>query len=110
MVSAPVSLGIVAVVAAITFLTRALPFFLFRRAERVPRFVLFLGATLPFSAMGMLVVYCLKSVSVQSWPFGLPEAIAVALVVLLHKWKHSTFLSVGLGTVCYMVLVQLVFV
>lgn len=102
-------LGIVAVVAAVTFLTRALPFALFRNPEKVPRFVLFLGDALPFAAMGMLVVYCLKTVSVFCWPCGLPELIAVSAVVLLHRWKHNTFLSVGAGTVLYMLLVQFVF-
>ena len=110
MLSTSASLGVVAVVAAVTFLTRALPFVLFRNAEKVPRFVRCLGDVLPFAVMGMLVIYCLKSVTVFRWPFGLPELIAVVAVVLLHRWKHNTFLSVGAGTVLYMLLVQLVFV
>jgi branched-subunit amino acid transport protein AzlD len=59
--------------------------------------------------MAMLVVYCLKSTSVLSAPHGLPELISVALVVLLHKWRHNTLLSIVGGTVCYMVMVQVVF-
>lgn len=104
------SVGLVAVMTAVTFCTRALPFALFRKTENIPRFVLFLGEVLPFAAIGMLIVYCLKSVSVLAWPFGLPELIAIAAVVLLHRWKHNTFLSVGAGTVLYMLLVQFVFV
>jgi Predicted branched-chain amino acid permeases (azaleucine resistance) len=110
MLSTSASLGVVAVVAAVTFCTRALPFVLFRNAEKVPRFVRYLGDVLPFAVMGMLVIYCLKSVSVLRWPFGLPELIAVVAVILLHRWKHNTFLSVGAGTVLYMLLVQFVFV
>ena len=110
MLSTSVSLSVVFVVAAVTFLTRALPFAVFRNTEKVPYFVRYLGDVLPFAAMGMLVIYCLKSVSVLAWPFGVPELIAVAAVVLLHRWKHNTFLSVGAGTVLYMLLVQFVFV
>lgn len=110
MASIPVSLGIVAVVAFVTLCTRALPFVLFRDHAKIPRFVFYLGKVLPFSVMGMLIVYCLKSTSVLAYPFGLPELIAVTAVVLLHVWKHSTFLSVGAGTVLYMLLVQFVFI
>lgn len=110
MVSTPVAVGIVAVVALVTFCTRVLPFFLFRNHTDMPRFVLYLGEVLPFAVMGMLIVYCLKSVSVVFYPFGLPELIAVGAVILLHVWKRNTFLSVGAGTVLYMLLVQFVFI
>ena len=57
----------------------------------------------------MLVVYCLKDVAPASAPFGIPEAIGCAVVALLHIWKRNTLLSIGAGTVCYMLLVQFVF-
>ena len=60
--------------------------------------------------MAVLIVYCLKSVTILSFPFGLPEAIAIALVCLLHLWKRNALFSIGLGTVCYMILIQIVFV
>ncbi len=109
-ISAGRSLLIVVVVAAVTLVTRALPFLLFRHPERTPRAVVYLGKALPPATMAMLVVYCLKSVSVTAWPFGLPELIAVAAVVLLHLWKRSNLLSICGGTVLYMVLVQVVFI
>ena len=59
--------------------------------------------------MGMLVVYCFKGVSLLAWPFALPEFIAGAFVVLVHKWRHNMLLSIGGGTVLYMILVQAVF-
>ena len=40
---------------------------------------------------------------------GIPEAIALLVTVGLHKWKHETLLSVAGGTLCYVLLVQLVF-
>mgnify|MGYP000312818654 CR=1 FL=1 len=103
------SLLIILVVAAVTLVTRALPFLLFRNPERTPRAVVYLGKVLPPATMAMLVVYCLKGVSVTAWPFGLPELIAVAAVVLLHLWKRNNLLSICGGTVLYMVLIQVVF-
>lgn len=100
---------IVAAMVMGTMITRFLPFLVFPAGKPVPRFVEFLGRTLPFATMGLLVVYCLKGVQLTKNPYGLPELIAVAVVAALHGWKRNTFLSIGAGTVCYMVLVQLVF-
>ena len=57
----------------------------------------------------MLVIYCLKDVSLLSGTHGLPEFIAVAVVAGLHLWKRQMLLSIAGGTVVYMLLVQLVF-
>lgn len=98
---------LVIVIAAVTILIRFLPFLVFR--THTPKAVLYLGEVLPYAIMGMLVVYCLKNVSVISSPHGLPELISVLLVVLLHKWRHNTLLSILAGTICYMVFVQMLF-
>lgn len=95
------------VISLMTILIRFLPFWVFRR--RTPSIILYLGQVLPYAIMGMLVVYCLKNVALSSLSGWLPQAISVAVVVLLHKWKHSTLLSIAGGTACYMALVQLVF-
>lgn len=71
--------------------------------------VQYLGKVLPPAVIGMLVVYCFKSMRLTAFPFGLPELIAGAVVVLLHIWKRNNLLSIGVGTVLYMVLVQTVF-
>jgi|Cm1ome_4_1110797.scaffolds.fasta_scaffold05888_3 branched-subunit amino acid transport protein AzlD len=96
-------------VAAGTQLTRWLPFLLFPEDRRPPAVVTYLGRVLPAAVMGLLVVYCLKSVSVFQAPYGLPELVAVAAVVILHKWKGNVLLSIAGGTVLYMLLVQAVF-
>ncbi|MCI9486724.1 MAG: branched-chain amino acid transporter AzlD [Lachnospiraceae bacterium] len=96
-------------VAAATFFTRLLPFLLFPANKKTPDFVLYLGRVLPYAIMGMLIIYCFKDVDFFAWPFGLPELLAGLFVVLAHKWKHSLLLSIGGGTVLYMVLVQAVF-
>ncbi len=99
---------LVAVIALVTMALRFLPFALFRNRE-TPPFIAYLGRVLPFSIMGMLVVYCLRNIRFTAAPFGIPEVISVALVVALHLWKRNTLLSIIGGTVCYMLLVQLIF-
>ena len=96
-------------VAAGTMLTRFLPFVLFPADKPTPKYIRYLGKVLPAAVFGMLVVYCLKNVQILSGSHGLPEAIAIAVVAALHLWKKNTLLSIAVGTVCYMLLVQLVF-
>lgn len=103
------SVIIIVLVAITTFATRLIPFILFPSGKKVPKTVEQLGKVLPPAVIGMLVIYCLKSVSPLTYPFGLPELIAGLLVVVLHIWKRNNLLSIGVGTVVYMVLVQTVF-
>lgn len=100
---------LIAVIALVTAGLRFLPFLIFGENRKTPPLITYLGQVLPYAIMGMLVVYCLKDVSFTSAPFGIPEAIGCAVVALLHVWKRSTLLSIGVGTVCYMMLVQFVF-
>ena len=95
--------------AAVTFLTRALPFLLFGRGGRVPKVVLYLGQYLPPAVIAMLIVYCLKGVTFTSPSGWLPSLIACAAVVGLHLWKKNNLISIFGGTILYMVLVQVVF-
>lgn len=92
-----------------TVLTRFLPFLLFPAGKPTPKYVRYLGQVLPAAIFGLLVVYCLKNVSLLTGSHGLPEAIAITVVVALHRWKGQMLLSIAGGTVCYMLLVQLVF-
>ena len=99
----------IAVIALVTAALRFLPFLIFRENRKTPPLVSYLGQVLPYAIMGMLVIYCLKGVSFAAFPFGIPEMIGCLVVVLLHIWKRNTLLSIGAGTVCYMLLVQLDF-
>lgn len=99
----------IAVIALVTAALRFLPFLLFGEKRQTPPLVAYLGQVLPFAIMGMLVIYCLKGVRLTAAPYGIPEAISCTVVALLHIWKRNTLLSIGAGTVCYMLLVQLVF-
>lgn len=92
-----------------TVLTRFLPFVLFRENRPTPAFVQYLGKALPSAVFAMLVVYCLKNVSLIAAPHGVPEAIGIVVTVLLHLWKRQMLLSIAGGTVVYMLLIQLVF-
>lgn len=96
-------------VAAGTMLTRFLPFLVFPANKPTPAYIQFLGRTLPFATIGLLVVYCLKNITPLAYPYALPELISVAVIVCLHIRKRNTLLSVGAGTVLYMLLVQYVF-
>ena len=103
------AMATIAIAAVVTAALRFLPFLIFGERKQTPSIITYLGQVLPFAIMGMLVVYCLKDVSFSAAPFGIPEAIGCAAVALLHIWKRSTLLSIGGGTVVYMLLVQLVF-
>ncbi len=104
------ALLMIAVMAAVTFLLRYLPFAVFPADKKTPAVITYLSNALPCAIMGMLVVYCLKGVTIFTGNHGIPEAICVILVIILHKWKHNSLLSISIGTVVYMLLVQLVFV
>lgn len=93
-----------------TMLTRFLPFLLFPAGRPTPKYIQYLGRVLPAAVFGLLVVYCLKNVSLFSGSHGLPEMLSIALVVLLHLWRRQMLLSIAGGTLAYMLLVQLVFV
>jgi len=101
----------IGVCAVATMLTRFLPFLIFRAYgdKPTPKFITYLGKALPAAIFGMLVVYCLKDVSVVSSPHGIPELIGIAVIVALHLWKKNMLLSIAAGTVVYMLLIQFVF-
>lgn len=92
-----------------TMTTRFLPFVVFSSKRPTPKYVQYLGKVLPGAIFGLLVVYCLKDVSIINYSHGIPEAIAIVVTVLLHLWKRQMLLSIAGGTVVYMLLVQLVF-
>ena len=97
------------VVGITIFFTRLIPFLFFPPGKEIPPTVQYLGRVLPPAVIGMLVVYCLKAVSIVQFPFGVPELVSVLAVVVLHVWKRNNLLSIGVGTVLYMALVQTVF-
>lgn len=92
-----------------TMLTRFLPFLVFRPKRPTPRYIQYLGRVLPGAIFAMLIIYCLRDVSLLQGSHGLPELMAIAVTVGLHLWKRQMLLSIAGGTICYMLLVQFVF-
>lgn len=99
----------VAVVSLVTILLRSFAFIAFRDGKKIPKIVEKLGETLPYAIMAFLVIYCLKDVTPLNFPYGIPEVISVVLVAVLQIIKRNSTLSVLVGTICYMLLVQFVF-
>lgn len=100
---------IIIVMSIATIFTRFIPFVLFSNKKESP-YIDYLGKVLPYAAIGLLVVYCLKGISFKTSPYGAPEIIAIAITSVLHYWKENTLLSIGVGTVIYMILVQTIFI
>lgn len=99
----------IALCAAATMLMRFLPFVVFNSKLKTPKYVQYLGKALPAATFAMLVIYCLKDVSILAGTHGLPELISIAVVIALHLWKRQMLLSIAGGTVLYMLLIQFVF-
>jgi branched-subunit amino acid transport protein AzlD len=100
---------VIVAVALGAMVTRFTPFLLFPETKKPPKVITYLGKALPPAMMGLLVVYCLKGVSIQTPPHGVPELVALLTIIVLHKWKGNVLISIAGGTVVYMLLVQLVF-
>lgn len=101
--------AVVAVIALVTAALRFLPFLIFNDKRKTPKMIEKLRKTLPYAIMGMLVVYCLKGISFSGVSGWLPMVISCAIVGVLYVWKRNTLISIISGTVCYMLLVQLIF-
>ena len=100
---------IIIAVALGTILTRVLPFLIFNDAENLPPAISYLSKVLPYSIMAMLVVYCLRDTTFISGNHGFPELIAVSITIIIHLLKENTLLSILVGTITYMICIQVIF-
>ena len=98
----------ITVMAVVTALLRFLPFMIFRGDKKTPDFISYLGKVLPYAIMGLLVVFCLKSVDFRGGVHGLPEIVSILVIVLAHWWKKNTILSILVGTICYVAIVNFI--
>ena len=96
----------VAMAVVATMITRFVPFVVFRPGKPTPRYITYLGKVLPASVFALLVVYCVKDVHFTHSPYGLPELIGIAITLIVHLWKCSMLLSIAIGTLSYMLIVQ----
>lgn len=109
MTPAMYTVAAIVVMAAITFLTRALPFLLFGRGDQASGVILYLGKVLPPAIIAMLIVYCLRGTRFSTLGDWVPTLVASVVVVVLHLWRKNNMLSIVGGTILYMILVQVVF-
>jgi len=98
------------VIAIVTFAIRVAPFILFGKDKATPKYIVYIGNYLPPAVMSMLIIYCLRNVSISQFPFGLPEVIGIITVATLHIWKRNNLISIIGGTAIYMMSVQFIFV
>lgn len=92
-----------------TMATRFLPFLIFNENRKTPAYIQYLGKYLPSAVFGMLVIYCLKNVSLLQGSHGIPELISILITIFLHLWKKQMLLSIAGGTICYMLLIHFMF-
>lgn len=104
------TLSVIGVVVACTFLTRSLPFLVFKDAKKIPNIILYLGRVLPMAIMFCLVLYCIRTIAFLKYPYGIPEVLGILIVGILHVWKRNNIISIVGGTLCYMIMVQVIFI
>lgn len=90
----------------VTILLRFLPFIIFKGNKEIPSLIIYLGDILPAAAIGMLVVYCLREINIMVYPFGLFELLASLVVVIVQLYKRNSVISILLGTLTYIVLLN----
>lgn len=96
--------------AVITFGTRMVPFIFWGRDKVTPKYIIYIGNYLPPAIIAMLVIYCLRNTNLYVFPFGIPEAIGIITVAVLHIWKRNNLISILSGTIVYMIAVQVIFI
>lgn len=97
----------IGVIALVTALIRALPFFAFGGKRKIPKIIDYLGQALTPAIIVILVVFCIKDTKFTASPYGLPELISIAVIIALQAWKKHTIASILTGTVCYMLLIRI---
>ncbi|MEE1320396.1 MAG: branched-chain amino acid transporter permease [Acutalibacteraceae bacterium] len=88
---------------------RFAPFIAFPDNKPTPKFIKYIGKVLPASVFSLLIVYCLKNVNIFEGSHGIPELICIAVTAALQLWKKQMLISISVGTILYMLLVQFVF-
>lgn len=99
----------IVLISLVTMAIRFLPFIVFKGKD-TPYLINKLGHSLPYAAIGMLVVYCLKDISFSGINEYLPTVIAIVIVGGSYVYKRNTLISIVLGTLSYMAMVQWVFI
>ena len=91
-----------------TVATRFTPYLVFSETRPIPPVIKYLGKVLAPAVFGLLVVYCLRNVSVTGGSHGVPELVSRLVVTGLYVWKRDMLVPMAGGTLCYMVLIHLI--
>ena len=103
------SILIILTISIITIILRVGPAWLFPSDKPTPKVLVYLSKVMPIAVIGMLIVYCFRNTVIMTYPYALPEIIAASVTIISFLIKRSTLISIFLGTVVYMILVQFVF-
>ncbi len=110
MMNLPQQIIIIGLVVIGTMATRFIPFLIFPPSKKTPEYIKYLGAVLPSAVFALLVIYCLRDISFLSDSYGIPETLAILVIIVLHVFKRQMLLSIAGGTIIYMLLIQYIFV
>ena len=106
-VSLGTTIGVLLLLCIVTVALRGLPFAALR-SFRESKLVAWLGMGMPVGVMSILVIY--TAADRMDAPGGVASLlIAVAFTTAWHLWRRSATQSILLGTVFYVLLVNLVF-
>jgi branched-subunit amino acid transport protein AzlD len=101
------SIILIATATAATLLARSAPF-IFLDKHRSNKYIVYLGKVLPFSIIGLLMIYSVKEINFMATPFALPEIIAITATALIHRFFRNNLISIGLGTAIYLIIVNII--
>jgi branched-subunit amino acid transport protein AzlD len=104
----PYLLAAVAASAAVTWGLRALPFAVLAPL-RTSAVVGYLGARMPLGVMVILIAYTVRDLPLGHPVRALPDMLALAVTIALHRWRRNAVLSILGGTAIYAVLVGTLF-
>ncbi len=95
----------IAIMTGVNFLTRVFPFIFFAKRD-LPKSLNFIEIFFPATIMTILVFYTLKDIEFSSYPYGFKEVIGIIFTAVLHLSLKNYLVSIFVGTIFYMGLVQ----
>jgi branched-subunit amino acid transport protein AzlD len=98
---------LIALATLATILNRSFAF-IFLNKHRANKYIIYLGTVLPFTIIGLLLVYTIRRINFMIDPYGLPEVIAIIVTAVIHKIGRNNLVSIGLGTLVYLMIVNLI--
>ncbi|MBS9782345.1 MAG: AzlD domain-containing protein [Arcobacter sp.] len=91
----------------VNLFTRVFPFLFFRKGK-LPKYILFIEKFFPAVIMTILVLYTLKDIDFNLAPYGIKEIGSILFTAILHIIFKNYLISIFLGTIFYMALVQFI--